>query len=89
MVCVLGTTVSDRVCCLHANPLLRMGTRYIAREPASWSVGGAAQARISGLTCGLEGPRASYRPTPLTFVMAPPASKDASRPINTSADWES
>ena len=56
MVCVLGTTASGRVCCSHANPLLRVGTRYIARKPASWSVGGAAQVRISGLTCGLGDP---------------------------------
>ena len=47
--------------CSHVNPLLRVLTRTIARKPAMWSVGGAAQARISGLTCGLEGPRAFYR----------------------------
>ena len=38
--------------------VVRARTRYVAREPAIWSVGGAAQARISGFTCGLEGPRA-------------------------------
>ena len=35
----------------YANPLLRVLTRSIARKPAKWSVGGAAQARIIGLTC--------------------------------------
>ena len=47
--------------CSHVNPLLRVLTRTIARKPAMWSVGGAAQARMSGLTCGLEGPRADWR----------------------------
>ena len=37
--------------CSHVNPLLRVLTRTIARKPAMWSVGGAAQARMSGLTC--------------------------------------
>ena len=46
--------------CSHVNPLLRVVTRCFARKPAIWSVGGAAQARISGLTCGLEGSRASW-----------------------------
>ena len=46
--------------CSHVNPLLRVVTRCFARKPAIWSVGGAAQARISGLTCGLEGPRANW-----------------------------
>ena len=40
----------------HANPQLRAVTRPIARKPVSESVGGAAQARVSGLTCGLAGP---------------------------------
>ena len=47
--------------CSHVNPLLRVLTRTIARKPAMWSVGRAAQARMSGLTCGLEGPRADWR----------------------------
>ena len=47
--------------CSHVNPLLRVLTRTIARKPAMWSVDGAAQARMSGLTCGLEGPRADWR----------------------------
>ena len=34
--------------CSHVNPLLRVSTRDTARKPAMWSVGGAAQARISG-----------------------------------------
>ena len=37
--------------CSHVNPLLRVLTRSIARKPAIESVSGAAQARISGLTC--------------------------------------
>ena len=37
--------------CSHVNPLLRVLTRTIARKPAMWSVGRAAQARMSGLTC--------------------------------------
>ena len=37
--------------CSHANPLLRVLTRSIARKPAIESVSGAAQDRISGLTC--------------------------------------
>ena len=49
------------VCCSHVNPQLRAVTRSIARKPVSESVGGAAHVRISGLTCGLEGPRAFYR----------------------------
>ena len=57
VVCVLGTTASGRVCCSHANPLLRVGTRYIARKPASWSVGGIAQAQNSRPACGSEDPR--------------------------------
>ena len=57
-ICVLGATVSVVAHCAHANPLLRVLTRYVARKPAMWSVGGAAQARISGLTCALAGPRA-------------------------------
>ena len=35
----------------HVNPLSRVLTRTIARKPAMWSVGRAAQARISGFTC--------------------------------------
>ena len=38
---------------MPANPLLRVLTRYVARKPAMWSTGGAAQTRISGLTCEL------------------------------------
>ena len=33
------------------------------------------------------GPLQNAPPRPLTFVMAPPASKDTSGPINTSANW--
>ena len=33
------------------------------------------------------GPLQNASPRPLTFVMAPPASKDTSGPINTSANW--
>ena len=40
----------------HVNPLLRVSTRDTARKPAIESVSGAAQARISGLTCELVGP---------------------------------
>ena len=54
---VLGKTVSDMVCCSHANPLLRALTGYIARKPAIPCLGGAAHARISGLTCALADPR--------------------------------
>ena len=61
MVCVLGTTASGRVCCSHANPLLRVGTRYIARKPASWSVGGIAQAQNSRPACGLGDPGSEQR----------------------------
>ena len=39
---VLGTTASGRVCCSRANPMLRVVTRYVACQPAIWSVGGAA-----------------------------------------------
>ena len=53
-----GHNVPGRVCCSRANPMLRAVTRYVACQPAIWSVGGAAQVRISGLTCGLEDPRA-------------------------------
>ena len=45
----------------YANPLLRVLTHDIARKPASESMGGAAQARISGPTRALEGPRAGHR----------------------------
>ena len=61
VVCVLGATMSGMVCWSHVNPLLRAVTRYIARKPAIESVGGAAQARISGLTCALAGPGAYKR----------------------------
>ena len=61
VVYVLGKTVSDMVCCSHANPLLRALTGYIARKPAIPRLGGAAHARISGLACELEGPRACHR----------------------------
>ena len=57
-VCVLAGSVSVVACWSHVNPLLRAVTRSVARRPAMWSVGGTAQARISGLTCGLEGLRA-------------------------------
>ena len=57
VVCVLGKTVSDMVCCSHANPLLRALTGYIARQPAIPCLGGAAHAHISGPTCALAGPR--------------------------------
>ena len=32
VVYVLGKTVSDMVCCSHANPLLQVLTGYIARK---------------------------------------------------------
>ena len=38
--------------CAHAAPLLRALTHYVARKPTIESVGGAAHARISGLTFG-------------------------------------
>ena len=50
VVCVLGKTVSDMVCCSHANPLLRALTSYVARKPGIACLGGAARARISPLT---------------------------------------
>ena len=59
--CVLGKTVSDMVCCSHANPLLRALTGYIARQPAIPCLGGAAHAHISGLTCALADPRSHER----------------------------
>ena len=34
VVCVVGKTVSDMVCCSHANLLVRALTGYIARKPA-------------------------------------------------------
>jgi len=37
VVCVLGKTISDMVCCSHANPLMRALTSDIARKPAMWS----------------------------------------------------
>ena len=61
VVCVLGKTVSDMVCCSHANPLLRALTGYFARKPAIPCLGGAAHAHISGLTCALAGPGADER----------------------------
>ena len=57
----MGKTVSDMVCCSHANPLLRVLTGYIARKPAIPCLGGAAHAHISGLTCALVAPRAHER----------------------------
>ena len=57
-VCDLAESIAVVVHCSHVNPLLRVLTRYVARRPAIVSVGGTAQARISGLTCGLEGRRA-------------------------------
>ena len=61
VVCVLGKTVSDMVCCSHANPLLRALTGYIVRKPAIPCLGGAAHAHISGLTCALADPRSHQR----------------------------
>ena len=52
---------SGVVCWSHASLLLRAVTRSVAHRPAIVSVGGAAHARISGLTCGITGPRASRR----------------------------
>ena len=46
---------------LAREPAIASVTRYVARKPAIWSVGGAAHARISGSTCGLEGRRADWR----------------------------
>ena len=56
VVYVVGKTVSDMVCCSHANLLLRALTGYFARKPAIPCLGGAAHAHISGLTCESEGP---------------------------------
>ena len=61
VVCVVGKTVSDMVCCSHANPLVRALTGYIARQPAIPCLGGAAHARISGPRRGSEVPRARCR----------------------------
>ena len=61
VVYVLGKTVSDMVCCSHANPLLRALTAYFARQPAIPCLGGAAHAHISGLVCALEGLGADQR----------------------------
>ena len=61
VVYVVGKTVSDMVCCSHANPLLRALTRNIARQPAIPCLGGAAHAHISGLTCALADPRSHER----------------------------
>ena len=58
VVCVLGAAVfwhgvlrAREPAVSHINLLLRVLTRYVACEPAIWSVGGSAQARISWLTC--------------------------------------
>ena len=61
VVCVLSASVPVTARCSHVSLLLRVLTRYVARKPAIWSVGGAAHARISGSTCGLEGRRADWR----------------------------
>ena len=61
VVCVLGKTISDMVCCSHANPLVRALTGYIARKPAIPCLGGAAHAHISGLTCALADSGADQR----------------------------
>ena len=61
VVCVLGASVPVIARCSHVNLLLRAVTRYVARKPAIWSVGGSAQARISGSACGLEGRHADWR----------------------------
>jgi len=61
VVCVVGKTVSDMVCCSHANLLVRALTGYIARQPTIPCLGGAAHAHISGPTCELAGPRACHR----------------------------
>ena len=53
----MGTTVPGLVCRSHANPLVRALTGYFARKPAIPCLGGAAHARISGLTCALADPR--------------------------------
>ena len=50
VVYVLGKTVSDMVCCSHANPLLRALTRNIARKPAIPCLGEAAHAHMDGPT---------------------------------------
>ena len=57
----MGKTVSDMVCCSHANLLLSALTGYFARQPAIPCLGGAAHARISGPACELEGPGADER----------------------------
>ena len=57
----MDTTMPGLVRRSHPNPLLRALTSYLARKPAMWRVGGAAHARISGSTCGLESRRADWR----------------------------
>ena len=61
VVYVVGKTVSDMVCCSHANLLVRALTGYIARKPAVPRLGGAAHAHIRGLARALEGPGADQR----------------------------
>ena len=61
VVYVVGKTVSDMVCCSHANLLVRALTGYIARQPTIPCLGGAAHAHISGLTCALADPRSHER----------------------------
>ena len=48
--CDTGTTMPGLVRRSHTNPLLRALTSSIAHQPAMWSVGGAARARMSRLT---------------------------------------
>jgi len=58
VVCDAGTTAPGRARRSHTNPLLRVLACYFARKPAIPRLGAAAHARISGLACELEGPRA-------------------------------
>ena len=57
VVYVVGKTVSDMVCCSHANLLVRALTGSIARQPTIPCLGGAAHAHNSGLTCEFVGGR--------------------------------
>ena len=66
-VCDLAESIAVVVHCSHVNPLLRVLTRYIARKPAIWSVGGAAHTHIIGPTCALAGSRAHERAKTATY----------------------
>ena len=79
VVYVVGKTVSDMVCCSHANPLLRALTGYIARQPAIPCLGGAAHARISGPRRGSEVPPARCRARARVHEGKPPSGQAAAK----------